>query len=217
MSQPDIRMDASDGSLQLYANGEFCRIHGTPICCTDRVTHGSGGSIRENLRICQTGCTQSWPMHWNQMVSISCILTRAKPSNPSAKTRIRYWFPARPAERLCRFCCPYWTHYLQPMLHSELPCFIQQRLCLATRKGTLGRLLEAAGAEPRLGTFDGDTPREERTRIQSQADFMITNPDMLHSGILPNHNRRWRTFLSRLPLRCCRRSSYVSRCFRDPT
>ena len=50
----------------------------------------------------------------------------------------------------------------------------------------------------RLGTFDGDTPREERTRIQSQADFMITNPDMLHSGILPNHSRRWRTFLSRL-------------------
>ena len=27
---------------------------------------------------------------------------------------------------------------------------------------------------------------------------MITNPDMLHSGILPNHNRKWRTFLSRL-------------------
>ena len=27
---------------------------------------------------------------------------------------------------------------------------------------------------------------------------MITNPDMLHSGILPNHHRRWRTFLSRL-------------------
>ena len=66
------------------------------------------------------------------------------------------------------------------------------------QEGTLGRLLQAAGADLRLGTFDGDTPREERNRIQSQADFMITNPDMLHSGILPNHNRRWRTFLSRL-------------------
>lgn len=66
------------------------------------------------------------------------------------------------------------------------------------QEGTLGRLLQAAGADMRLGTFDGDTPREERNRIQSQADFMITNPDMLHSGILPNHNRRWRTFLSRL-------------------
>jgi DEAD/DEAH box helicase domain-containing protein len=66
------------------------------------------------------------------------------------------------------------------------------------QEGTLGKLLEAAGADLRLGTFDGDTPREERTRIQSHADFMITNPDMLHSGILPNHNRKWRTFLSRL-------------------
>ncbi len=50
----------------------------------------------------------------------------------------------------------------------------------------------------RLGTFDGDTPRDERERIQRTADFMITNPDMLHSGILPNHNRKWKTFLSRL-------------------
>ncbi len=66
------------------------------------------------------------------------------------------------------------------------------------QEGTLGRLLQAAGADLRLGTFDGDTPREERNRIQAQADFMITNPDMLHSGILPNHSRRWRTFLSRL-------------------
>lgn len=66
------------------------------------------------------------------------------------------------------------------------------------QESTLGRLLQAAGADMRLGTFDGDTPREERNRIQTQADFMITNPDMLHSGILPNHNRRWRTFLSRL-------------------
>jgi DEAD/DEAH box helicase domain-containing protein len=66
------------------------------------------------------------------------------------------------------------------------------------QEGTLGKLLDAAGAELRLGTFDGDTPREERQRIQQQADFMITNPDMLHAGILPNHHRRWRDYLSRL-------------------
>ncbi len=66
------------------------------------------------------------------------------------------------------------------------------------QEGALGKLLQAANADLRLGTFDGDTPREERTRIQAQADFVISNPDMLHAGILPNHNRRWRTFLSRL-------------------
>ena len=96
--------------------------------------------------------------------------------------------------------------FLLPILHEFLQADAPFGVALLyptkalsrDQEGTLGRLLEAAGAQPCLGTFDGDTPREERARIQSQADFMITNPDMLHSGILPNHNRRWRTFLSRL-------------------
>lgn len=63
---------------------------------------------------------------------------------------------------------------------------------------TLGKLMHAATGTQKLGTFDGDTPREERRNIQRMADFMITNPDMLHAGILPNHNRRWKSFLARL-------------------
>lgn len=66
------------------------------------------------------------------------------------------------------------------------------------QEGTLGRLMKAATGTHRLGTFDGDTPREERRTIQRMADFIITNPDMLHAGILPNHNRNWKSFLSRL-------------------
>jgi DEAD/DEAH box helicase domain-containing protein len=58
--------------------------------------------------------------------------------------------------------------------------------------------MKAAVKEGRLGTFDGDTPREERRRIQRRADFVITNPDMLHAGILPNHNRSWKSYLARL-------------------
>ena len=96
--------------------------------------------------------------------------------------------------------------FLLPILHEYLQAdspfgvmmLYPTKALSRDQEGTLGKLLEASGAELRLGTFDGDTPREERTRIQSQADFMITNPDMLHSGILPNHHRRWRTFLSRL-------------------
>lgn len=96
--------------------------------------------------------------------------------------------------------------FLLPILHNylteEAPFSVAllypTKALSRDQEGTLGRLLQAAGADMRLGTFDGDTPREERNRIQAQADFMITNPDMLHSGILPNHNRRWRTFLSRL-------------------
>ena len=66
------------------------------------------------------------------------------------------------------------------------------------QEGTLGKLLQTANAEVKLGTFDGDTPRDERTRITRSADFVITNPDMLHAGMLPNHHRRWKSFLSRL-------------------
>ncbi|MCP4129938.1 MAG: DEAD/DEAH box helicase, partial [bacterium] len=50
------------------------------------------------------------------------------------------------------------------------------------QEGTFGPLLNVVKKENMLGTFDGDTPREERAKIQRQSDFIITNPDMLHSG-----------------------------------
>ena len=39
-----------------------------------------------------------------------------------------------------------------------------------------------------VATFDGDTPQLERTEIRKQARVILTNPDMLHIGILPNHS-----------------------------
>jgi len=46
-------------------------------------------------------------------------------------------------------------------------------------------------------TFDGDTPQEERADIRKNARIIMTNPDMLHLGILPNHGS-WGRFLHRL-------------------
>jgi DEAD/DEAH box helicase domain-containing protein len=48
-----------------------------------------------------------------------------------------------------------------------------------------------------LATFDGDTPSEERSEIKRRARILITNPDMLHLGILPNH-QSWSRLLRRL-------------------
>ncbi|MDA7977717.1 MAG: DEAD/DEAH box helicase [Pirellulales bacterium] len=96
------------------------------------------------------------------------------------------------------FLLPILNDYLQAEAPFGTMLMYPTKALSRDQEGTLGKLLDASGAEVRLGVFDGDTPREERTRIQASADFMITNPDMLHSGILPNHNRRWRTFLSRL-------------------
>ncbi|HEX6418623.1 MAG TPA: DEAD/DEAH box helicase [Acidimicrobiales bacterium] len=47
------------------------------------------------------------------------------------------------------------------------------------------------------GAYDGDTGNEERAWIRRHATAVLTNPEMLHSGILPHHDR-WSTFLSRL-------------------
>jgi len=46
-------------------------------------------------------------------------------------------------------------------------------------------------------TFDGDTPQEERGEIKRSARIVLTNPDMLNLGILPNH-QSWSRFLRRL-------------------
>ncbi len=66
------------------------------------------------------------------------------------------------------------------------------------QESTFGRLMQAVKKSGQIGTYDGDTPREERDYLSKSADFIITNPDMLHNGILPNQNRKWKVFLSRL-------------------
>ncbi|WP_375500638.1 DEAD/DEAH box helicase [uncultured Jatrophihabitans sp.] len=49
----------------------------------------------------------------------------------------------------------------------------------------------------RAATFDGDTPMSERDWVRAHANWVLTNPDMLHRGILPAHGR-WSSFLRRL-------------------
>ncbi len=49
----------------------------------------------------------------------------------------------------------------------------------------------------RPATYDGDTSREEREWIRQHSRLVLTNPDMLHHGLLPGHSR-WATFLRRL-------------------
>jgi len=49
----------------------------------------------------------------------------------------------------------------------------------------------------RPATYDGDTPSSARGRIRRQASIVLTNPDMLHQGILPYHTK-WAGFLKNL-------------------
>ncbi|MBI4308114.1 MAG: DEAD/DEAH box helicase, partial [Chloroflexi bacterium] len=61
----------------------------------------------------------------------------------------------------------------------------------------LHSLTSAAELDIYAATYDGDTPSEERGEIRRNAQVLITNPDMLHMGILPNH-RAWSRFLRHL-------------------
>ena len=60
------------------------------------------------------------------------------------------------------------------------------------------RALRAFGLTEVLpATYDGDTPSDERPSVRKYANIVLTNPDMLHFGILPSH-ARWAGFLADL-------------------
>jgi len=58
-------------------------------------------------------------------------------------------------------------------------------------------LNEAGGLGVRAFTFDGDTPGDARKAVRTRGDIVVTNPDMLHQGILPHHTK-WAQFFEGL-------------------
>ncbi|HEX9854518.1 MAG TPA: DEAD/DEAH box helicase [Acidimicrobiia bacterium] len=67
----------------------------------------------------------------------------------------------------------------------------------ALAQDQLGSLLRTGTSNLVAATYDGDTPRDERAWIRRNANVVVTNPDMLHLGMLPHHER-WRHFLGQL-------------------
>ncbi len=70
----------------------------------------------------------------------------------------------------------------------------------ALAQDQLGKLEQLTpGAQVRVATYDGDTPPGQRGSIRRLAHIVLTNPDMLHVGILPGHEN-WTKFLKSLRL-----------------
>ena len=67
----------------------------------------------------------------------------------------------------------------------------------ALARDQLRQVRELKLPQLRAGVYDGDTPRADRPLIRKNANLVMTNPDMLHAGILPDHPR-WADFLLRL-------------------
>jgi DEAD/DEAH box helicase domain-containing protein len=61
----------------------------------------------------------------------------------------------------------------------------------------LSALARGLPIDLKVGTYDGDTPPGRRTAIRDGGHIVLTNPDMLHTGILPHHTR-WRRLFSSL-------------------
>ena len=55
-------------------------------------------------------------------------------------------------------------------------------------------LVDSMGTGIRAFTYDGDTPQDARKAIRERANVVLTNPDMLHSGILPHHTKWAKAF-----------------------
>ncbi|MFJ8573213.1 DEAD/DEAH box helicase [[Kitasatospora] papulosa] len=67
----------------------------------------------------------------------------------------------------------------------------------ADQRRSVKALATPLGSAIRPAVYDGDTPVEEREWVRQYANYVLTNPDMLHRGILPSHPR-WASFLRAL-------------------
>ncbi len=58
---------------------------------------------------------------------------------------------------------------------------------LAELQALCEHIADDTGEQVGVYTYDGDTPQDARRSIRSRAHIVLSNPDMVHSGILPHH------------------------------
>jgi DEAD/DEAH box helicase domain-containing protein len=91
--------------------------------------------------------------------------------------------------------------YQLPVLSALLEDERATALYLAPTKALANDQLRSLRAlvlpSVRAASFDGDTPPPERDWVRAHSRLVLTNPDMLHRGVLPSH-ARWGPFLRRL-------------------
>jgi DEAD/DEAH box helicase domain-containing protein len=65
------------------------------------------------------------------------------------------------------------------------------------QQSELNEIITTGDIPVKVSTYDGDTPASVRVSARESGRIVISNPDMLHSGVLPNHPK-WIKFLSNL-------------------
>ncbi|MGZ3495147.1 MAG: DEAD/DEAH box helicase, partial [Thermodesulfobacteriota bacterium] len=94
--------------------------------------------------------------------------------------------------------------YNLPVLNTKLEIPLSKALYLFPTKAlSQDQMFELQTSIQRIResittfTYDGDTPQDARQAIRTRGDIVITNPDMLHTGILPHHTK-WMSFFQNL-------------------
>ena len=76
-----------------------------------------------------------------------------------------------------------------------VPCiFSRQRRSAQDQLAELQTLVATLEIDLKTFTYDGDTPAEARRAVRQAGHIVVTNPDMLHTGVLPHHTRWVRLF-----------------------
>ncbi len=93
--------------------------------------------------------------------------------------------------------------YNLPVLHDALNHQAKALYLFPTKalsQDQVAEILELNAAGElgvRAYTFDGDTPGDARKAVRTRGDIVVSNPDMLHQGILPHHTK-WAQFFENL-------------------
>ncbi|MGY1615179.1 DEAD/DEAH box helicase [Geodermatophilus sp. SYSU D00691] len=86
---------------------------------------------------------------------------------------------------------------LSRLAADDRACVLYLAPTKALARDQLGAVAALADPSVRPAAYDGDTPGEERDWVRRHSRWIVTNPDMLHRGILPAH-QRWSSTLRRL-------------------
>lgn len=105
--------------------------------------------------------------------------------------------PTASGKTLC-YNAPVLNRILREPDARALYLFPTKALARDQRK-ELQELKDLLGADLRVDVYDGDTPGDARRAMRARAHIVITNPDMLHAGILPHHTK-WAKLFENLRL-----------------
>jgi len=100
--------------------------------------------------------------------------------------------PTASGKTLC-YNLPVWNHLLSDPLARAFYLFPTKALA-EDQLAEFNAQVEAMEAGIRAFTYDGDTPQDARKAIRERANVVLTNPDMLHAGILPHHTKWAKAF-----------------------